>query len=113
MLRSVRRWLEAELLLLMEAPGPNAVPTGFVSRNNRPPTAGNQGNLCGLLLDAGIDRGLTALWNVVPWYIGTGERIHPATGADVAAGAAHLGPSLCPRGARRDYAGGRAAELKT
>jgi uracil-DNA glycosylase len=77
----------AEALFLLEAPGPQVVRTGFVSRDNPDPTARN---LRGFLIEAGICRRRTALWNVVPWYIGTGERIRPATGADVAAGAAHL-----------------------
>ena len=66
----------------MEAPGPKARATGFVSRDNPSPTARN---LRGFLFGAGIDRTHTALWNVVPWYIGTGERFRPATGADVGA----------------------------
>ena len=65
--------------------------TGFVSRDNPDPTARN---LRAFLIEAGIGRRRTALWNVVPWYIGTGARIRPATGADVAAGAAHLGGLL-------------------
>lgn len=73
----------AELLFLLEAPGPKAVGSGFVSRNNPDRTALN---LCLLLQQAGIPRRATVLWNIVPWYIGTGSRIRPPTGADIGAG---------------------------
>lgn len=77
----------AEALLLMEAPGPKSRDTGFVSRDNPDPSARN---LRALLAEAGIERHRTALWNIVPWYIGTGTRIRPAAGSDVKAGASYL-----------------------
>jgi uracil-DNA glycosylase len=72
--------IEAEVLFLLEAPGPRAVRTGFVSRSNPDETAKNF-----YLLNekAGIDRRRTVMWNAVPWYIGTGTKIRPATRDDV------------------------------
>lgn len=74
--------VEAECLFLLEAPGPRAVWSGFVSRNNPDETAKNF-----LLLseEASIPRRCTAIWNIVPWYIGCGSRIRPATQTDISA----------------------------
>ena len=71
----------ARVLFLMEAPGPKAVASGFVSRDNPDPTARNLKNF---LQDAGIEREGCAVWNLVPWYIGneTGSKIRPATADD-------------------------------
>ena len=71
----------ARVLFLMEAPGPKAVASGFISRDNPDPTARNLKNL---LVEAGIERKETALWNLVPWYIGneSGSKIRPATQED-------------------------------
>jgi uracil-DNA glycosylase len=65
----------ADALFLLEAPGPKVVESGFVSRDNPDPTARN---VRAFLIEAGIERRRVALWNVVPSYIGTGERIRPA-----------------------------------
>ena len=72
---------QARVLFLMEAPGPKAVASGFISRDNPDPTARNLKNF---LKEAGIEREQSALWNLVPWYIGNeaGSRIRPATGDD-------------------------------
>jgi hypothetical protein len=78
--------VDAELLFLLEAPGPKAVATGFVSRNNPDETAKN---FFLLNQDACIPRKRTVLWNVVPWYIGTGSRIRPANRKDLTQG---MGP---------------------
>lgn len=77
----------AECLFLLEAPGPRAVESGFVSRNNPDETAKNF-----LLLnqEAGLQRQRTVIWNVVPWYVGSGTKIRPATSADITAGTPHL-----------------------
>jgi len=64
----------------LEAPGPRAVKTGFVSRSNPDETAKN---FYLLNEEAGIDRRRTVMWNAVPWYIGTGSKIRPATREDV------------------------------
>ena len=75
--------INAELLFLLEAPGPKARESGFVSRNNPDETAKN---FFELNCEAGIPRRSTLMWNVVPWYIGTGHRIRAATGTDLEAG---------------------------
>jgi uracil-DNA glycosylase len=78
--------INAEVLFLLEAPGAKAVETGFVSRNNPDETAKN---FFLLNQEAGIARERTVLWNIVPWYIGTGTRIRPANPTDIAQG---IGP---------------------
>lgn len=72
--------VNADILFLLEAPGPKAVQSGFVSRNNPDETAKN---FFELNAEAGIPRERTVTWNVVPWYIGTGARIRPATVLDL------------------------------
>ena len=83
--------MEARCLFLLEAPGPRAVASGFVSRNNPDETAKNF-----LLLnrEAALDRALTVSWNIVPWYIGTGSKIRPASSEDIARGLPYLEPLL-------------------
>ena len=73
--------IDARCLFLLEAQGPRAVASGFVSRNNPDETAKNF-----LLLnrEAGLDRTLTVSWNIIPWYIGTGSKIRPARSDDIA-----------------------------
>ena len=73
----------AEVLFLAEAPGPKAVKSGFISRNNPDESAKNF--FC-LNHKAGICRKRTITWNVVPWYICTGTRIRSATDHDIQAG---------------------------
>ena len=75
--------VEARILFLLEAPGPKAVRSGFVSRNNPDETAKN---FFELNLEAAIDRRRTIIWNAVPWYIGTGAKIRAATPADLERG---------------------------
>lgn len=79
--------VEAECLFVLEAPGRRAVDSGFVSRNNPDESARNWFELNAA---AGLPRGRTAVWNIVPWYIGAGGRIRPATARDVASGLPHL-----------------------
>jgi uracil-DNA glycosylase len=83
--------VKARLLFLLEAPGPKAVASSFISRNNPDQTAKNF-NL--LLREAELPRRDCALWNIVPWYIGTGERIRAAKRADVVAGLPYLAKLL-------------------
>ena len=78
---------EAEVLFVLEAPGPKAVATGFVSRDNPDQTAGN---LKAYLEEAGISRKQSLVWNIVPWYLGNGKTILAATSADIQAGSAYL-----------------------
>ena len=72
--------VEARILFLLEAPGPKAVRSGFVSRNNPDETAKNFHELN---MEAGIDRKTTIIWNAVPWYIGDGTKIRAATPKDL------------------------------
>ena len=74
--------VRAECLFLLEAPGPNAIRSGFVSRNNPDETAKN---FLTFNRTVGIDRTRTVIWNVVPWYVGAGTRIRPVNRADITA----------------------------
>jgi hypothetical protein len=75
--------INAEVLFLLEAPGPKARNSGFISRNNPDETAKN---FFELLSEAGIPRKASVLWNIVPWYIGTGAKIRSARSSDIAEG---------------------------
>jgi len=77
----------AEILYLLEAPGAQAVASGFVSRNNPDETAKN---FFELNREAGIPRELSVTWNIVPWYIGSGKRIRAATREDISSGSKSL-----------------------
>jgi len=79
--------VDARVLFLLEAPGPRAVTSGFISRNNPDPTARN---FLRLLKEAGIAREISILWNIVPWYIGTGKQIRAARASDIRAGQKYL-----------------------
>jgi uracil-DNA glycosylase len=70
----------ARVLFLLEAPGPKAKLSGFVSRNNPDETAKN---MFELQRDAGFSRELTVLWNIVPWYVGTVKRLFPVRRTDI------------------------------
>ncbi|MDO9580225.1 MAG: uracil-DNA glycosylase [Bacteroidales bacterium] len=88
--------IDARCLCLYEAPGAKAVESGFISRNNPDETAKNSFSL---YQEAGISRTDTILWNIVPWYIGTGEHIRPANGSDIRQGMPYLARliSMLPR----------------
>lgn len=77
----------ADCLFLLEAPGAKAVASEFISRDNPDETAKN---VFLLSKEAGIDRRRTVLWNVVPWYIGSGKKIRPANSRDLGAAAPSL-----------------------
>lgn len=79
--------VKADCLYLLEAPGPKAVVSGFISRNNPDETAKN---FFLLNREAGIDRRRTVIWNIVPWYIGSGTRIRPANARDLGVAAPAL-----------------------
>ncbi len=79
--------VDARALFLLEAPGPRAVETGFVSRDNPDPSAKHMSQL---FESAGIRRRDTILWNVVPWYVGTGRRIRAVTGRECHIGCGYL-----------------------
>lgn len=70
----------ADCLFLLEAPGPKAVETGFISRDNPDETAKN---FFDLNKEAKIDRRRTIVWNIVPWFIGSESETQPANGADL------------------------------
>lgn len=72
----------AKILFLLEAPGPRALVSNLISRDNNDKTAAN---FNALLAEAEIERTETALWNVVPWYIGNADRtkIRPARVSDL------------------------------
>lgn len=77
--------IRARILLLLEAPGGKATRerggSGFVSPDNNDGTAQNMWEL---LRDARVDRACDVVtWNVVPWYLGTDERIRQADNADL------------------------------
>src|SRR5437660_8308534 len=71
--------VDAEILFLLEAPGPRAVASGFISRNNPDESAKN---FFQLNAEAKIPRKRTVTWNVVPWYIGDGKSIRAADRTD-------------------------------
>ncbi len=77
----------AECLFLLEAPGGKAVGSGFVSRDNPDETAKN---FFHLNEEAGLPRGRTVTWNVVPWYVGSGTKIRAVTGTDIKVAEPHL-----------------------
>ncbi len=78
---------QAKALFLLESPGPKAVASGFISRNNPDPTAKN---MCELLGKTGIHRSDTVLWNVVPWYVGTGAKLSGLRPVDLEKGSRYL-----------------------
>ena len=57
---------DARVLILLEAPGPRAIETGFISLDNPDPTANN---LRELLEEGGVARSDVLMWNSVPWFI--------------------------------------------
>lgn len=79
----------ARFLFVLEAPGPGAVESCFVSLSNDDPTARNFSDQ---LDKACIREQDIAVWNVVPWYLGNGEmnRIRPARKEDVDQGREYL-----------------------
>jgi uracil-DNA glycosylase len=72
--------INAKALFLLEAPGPKAVGSGFISRNNPDPSAKNFNKL---LLESGFNRREILLWNIVPWYVGSGKKIRPVRMSDI------------------------------
>ena len=84
---------EARVLFLMEKPGPQAAPSGagedagFISRDNNGETTKA---LRRFLLEAGLPRRDTAIWNVIPWWNGS----IAVTAAERAAGLRELPHAL-------------------
>lgn len=85
---------EAQVLFLLEKPGPQAAPSpaghedaGFISRDNGGGTAEALRRFMG---EAGLPRRDTAIWNVIPWWNGT----IAVTAAERAAGLRELPHAL-------------------
>jgi uracil-DNA glycosylase len=77
----------ARCLFVFEAPGPKAVQSGFISRNNPDESAKNMFNFS---KKVGLARKLTASWNIVTWYVGERGRINPARAQEISEGRSHL-----------------------
>ena len=79
----------AKYLFILEAPGPKAVATGFISFENPDQTAKNFRDQ---LEEAEINRRDIAVWNIVPWYVGNHEktRIRSVQSDEVAIGTQYL-----------------------
>lgn len=75
--------VQAEVLFLLEAPGPKAKNSGFISMNNPDETAKNIFEITHAI---DLDRRRILLWNTVPWYIGSGQRIRAAKTKDIRQG---------------------------
>lgn len=58
--------VESKALFLLQDPGPKAITSGFISRNNDDPSAENQFKF---QIAAGLNRKDTLLWNVIPWRV--------------------------------------------
>jgi uracil-DNA glycosylase len=72
--------VDARILVLLETPGPRAVESGFVSRDNPDPSAKNIGKV---LDAAGLARSDVVLWNAVPYCLSTQTQNRNATAADI------------------------------
>ena len=82
----------ARVLFLLESPGPRAVASGIISLDNQDPSARNFRTQ---LDEAGLCRADIAIWNMVPWYVGTDDfsKLANVSAAHIERGAASL-PSL-------------------
>ena len=72
--------VNAVALFLSETPGPRAVGTGYVSRDNPDLSAKHMGEA---LDAAGFSRSDLVLWNVVPYCVSTEARNMNATAAEI------------------------------
>lgn len=79
--------VNAGCLFVLESPGRKAVESGFISRNNPDETAKN---FSIFNKSANLPRTKTVIWNIIPWYIGTGKKIRAAKIADIKAGLQYL-----------------------
>jgi len=57
---------EAECIFIGQAPGPGAVESGFVSRDNADESARH---FFELTREAGLDRWRSVTWNAIPWHM--------------------------------------------
>jgi uracil-DNA glycosylase len=72
--------VRARLLAVAEAPGPKAIESGFVSRNNNDETAENTNRI---IKKSGLKREDTVIWNIVPWYLVSGGIIRPPNSGEI------------------------------
>jgi len=83
--------VHARILCLLEAPGPKAAArwggSGFISVDNDDPTAHN---MFTLTQEAGVPREWFLAWNIVPWYVGSGNRIRSVQWDEIEEGRGHL-----------------------
>jgi uracil-DNA glycosylase family 4 len=79
--------IAAKVLIVAEAPGPKAIASGFVSRNNDDQTAQNTARILG---NSGLKREDTIIWNIIPWYLGTGEKIRQPKPEEIEEGLDYL-----------------------
>ena len=77
---------QATVLFLSETPGPKAVNSDYVSRDNPDPSARNMGKA---LDAAGFSRTDVVLWNVVPYCVSTATENRNASGAQIREAAIH------------------------
>ncbi len=76
----------ARVAFLLESPGPKAVSSRFISRDNPDQSARN---MTKLLANAGFERRDVVLWNVVPYCVSTVDQNRNATPAQVREAAPH------------------------
>jgi uracil-DNA glycosylase len=81
----------ARVAFLLESPGPKAVGTRFISRDNPDQSARN---MTKLLMGAGFERTDVVLWNVVPYCVSTVDRNRNASAAQVKKAAPHTAQFL-------------------
>jgi uracil-DNA glycosylase len=79
--------IHAECMFIQQAPGPGAIASGFVSRDNDDESARH---FFELARDAGLDRERTITWNAVPWHM-DGAKINED---DLEEGLAYLDEAL-------------------
>ena len=77
--------VRARVLFLLETPGPRAVGTAFVSRENPDPSAKNMGQA---LERTGFSRSEVVIWNVVPFCVSTVDENRNVSGAQIRAAVA-------------------------
>lgn len=81
---------EAQCLFVLEAPGrmtKKRSGSGFVSRNNNDESAKNFFEVNKV---ADIPRKKTVTWNIVPWYIGAGEKRRTPSNSEIETGLMYL-----------------------
>ena len=80
--------IHARVLLLLETPSrAGGFTTGLISIDNDDTAAAN---LWRGLAAVGLDRRIVLVWNAVPWYVGSADKIRSPTPAEITAGLAWL-----------------------